>query len=461
MGYNKAFVVDTSEVRGRLDPFYYKVEFLEMQKKLQKIDYGLLSSLSIRVLDGIHKTPKYAEKGLIFLQANNINEGSIDFTKKLKYISSEWEEEVLRRYTPQAGDVLISKDGTIGISATVPEEFEDFSIFVSVMAIRPKQEVIIPEFLRIMISSSIVQQQILQSTKGAVISHLLIGEAKKIKIPLPSKVIQENIIQIMDNANRIKKENEKRAKELLASIDEYLLDKLDITLPKEEKIVSYEVNSSEVFGNRFDPKYYQGYFQKLAYSLNGGKYKVVKLNKLIDKIKTGTTPNNKLKPYSDKGIIFLRNTNLKSFDIDLKNVKYVKNNFSNNLVYSYKNEVIICIAGTIGLSAVNTYDKVSINQNVTSLVVENKFINKDYLVCYLNSELSLKLLRRNCSVATILYLNNNNLKSLKIPLPPLAIQNEISSHIQSLREEAKLLKKEAKEVLKSSKDEVERIIFGE
>jgi len=51
--------------------------------------------------------------------------------------------------------------------------------------------------------------------------------------------------------------------------------------------------------------------------------------------------------------------------------------------------------------------------------------------------------------------------TIKIPLPPLDIQNEIASHIQSLREEAKRLQKEAKEVLRSAKDEVEKIILGD
>ncbi len=52
----------------------------------------------------------------------------------------------------------------------------------------------------------------------------------------------------MDNAYKIKKEKEEKAKSLLDSIDTYLLKKLDITLPKEEKVVSFEVSSSDVFG---------------------------------------------------------------------------------------------------------------------------------------------------------------------------------------------------------------------
>jgi len=434
MGYKKAFVVDTSEIEGRLDPFYYKIEFLEMQKKLQKINYKSLSNLATRILDGIHKTPKYSEKGLIFLQANNINEGNIDFTKKLKYISSEWTSEVLRRYTPKSGDVLITKDGTIGISATVPQNFEDFSIFVSILAIRPKQELIIPEFLRIMISSSIVQQQILQSTKGAVISHLLIGEAKNLKIPLPPKETQNKIIQIMDNAYKIKKENEKRAKELLASIDTYLLDKLDITLPKEEKIVSFKVDSSEIFGSRFDPNYQYN------------KERTMKSHKFNEKY------------LSEISFIFKGQSITKSKVIDgiYPVIAGGQTSPYNSNVYNYEKN-IITISASGAYAGYVWYHNYNIFASDCSIVKSKDNVLPKYLFEILKLKQKEIYKLQHGSAQPHIY--PKDIKFLKIPLPPLPIQNEIASHIQSLRDEAKHLKKEAKDILKSAKDEVEVIIL--
>jgi type I restriction enzyme M protein len=53
-----------------------------------------------------------------------------------------------------------------------------------------------------------------------------------------------------------------------------------------------------------------------------------------------------------------------------------------------------------------------------------------------------------------------DIKSLKIPLPPLEIQTKIANHIQAIRDEAKSLQEEVKEVLESAKKEVENIILG-
>lgn len=53
------------------------------------------------------------------------------------------------------------------------------------------------------------------------------------------------------------------------------------------------------------------------------------------------------------------------------------------------------------------------------------------------------------------------LLDLNIPLPPLALQEEIISHIRQIRDEAKKLKDEANLVLENAKQEIERIILGE
>jgi restriction endonuclease S subunit len=48
-----------------------------------------------------------------------------------------------------------------------------------------------------------------------------------------------------------------------------------------------------------------------------------------------------------------------------------------------------------------------------------------------------------------------------IPLPPLEIQNEITAHIQNVREKAKRLEIAAKAEIEQAKTEVERMILGE
>ena len=54
-----------------------------------------------------------------------------------------------------------------------------------------------------------------------------------------------------------------------------------------------------------------------------------------------------------------------------------------------------------------------------------------------------------------------DIKKISIPLPPPDKQREIVSHIKQIREKAKKLENEAKEVLESTKKVVEKMILGE
>jgi len=241
----------------------------------------------------------------------------------------------------------------------------------------------------------------------------------------------------MDNAYKIKKSNEKRAKELLASIDDYLLNKLDITLPKEEKVVSFISSSSEVFGNRFDPNYNH---PKYDYYKNFKNiYLVTTIKKISLYIQTGFAirkdnrkDNGVIPYYGANGIIGYMNdyTHNGTFLV-VGQDGYIGNHY--------------VVQGKFWASNHNWVLKLKENINIFFVKEFLDFWNYDYLI----------------TGSVIPKITKESLKSIQIPLPPLTIQNEIASHIQSLREEAKRLQEEAKEVLRSAKDEVEKIILGD
>ena len=55
---------------------------------------------------------------------------------------------------------------------------------------------------------------------------------------------------------------------------------------------------------------------------------------------------------------------------------------------------------------------------------------------------------------------SRDLSNLKIPLPPLAVQNKIADEVKKRMQKAESLQKEAKEELEKAKLEVEKIILG-
>ena len=109
-----------------------------------------LGTLMSLITDGTHKTPKYVDKGIPFLSVQNISKGFFDFTK-IKYITKEEHEQLIKRVKPQLNDILLCRVGTLGKALKCTLNIE-FSIFVSLGLLRPVN-VNIVDFIILLINS--------------------------------------------------------------------------------------------------------------------------------------------------------------------------------------------------------------------------------------------------------------------------------------------------------------------
>ncbi|MEJ1937507.1 hypothetical protein WDZ92_45510, partial [Nostoc sp. NIES-2111] len=122
--------------------------------------------LCSRIVDGTHQTPEYIDFGIPFLTVKNltVNHG-ISF-ENLKYISLESHKELSKRANPQKGDILITKDGTLGVTRVVETETE-FSIFVTLALLKPYHFKINSYYFRDVLESKAVSAQFEARKEGS------------------------------------------------------------------------------------------------------------------------------------------------------------------------------------------------------------------------------------------------------------------------------------------------------
>ena len=478
---NKVFIINRSELEGRLDINFNSFSIRKIVERIKSKGALKLIDITEPIKNG--STPsdgKFENSGVTYYRSQDFTLYSFS---KNQYISEIFNSKIIRSYIKK-GDILLAVVGaTLGKVGYVYSEELEGNINQNIARIRINDERFLSEFVAIYLDSNIGQKLIQRYATITTQAYLNNQQLGKIPIPLLKIEVQQNIINILKSAYLKKQQKEAEAQRLLDSIDDYLLGELGITLPKEEELLpqntdknnSYNLdndnplvkkgrlfltNLSEVTGKRIDPDYNSKYFYCLFQSLNNSIYPFERIKKYLKAIKTGTTPNQKLNAFTtEKGIPFLRNTNLKKYEINIENTKYIRTKYKDFLTFSYKDEVIMCIAGTIGISSVNIYDiPISINQNVSSLRFSEE-INPFFISYWFNTNIFLSLAKRASSLATILYLNNDNLKSLPIPIPPLQKQNEIATHISQIRNKANTLKQEGKEILEQAKQEVEQMIL--
>jgi len=150
-----------------------------------------LAEVSSLVIDGPHVTPEYVAAGVPFLTVRNIVNRSIDLSDA-SYISPEDHAVFQRRVRPQRGDILYTKDGTLGVPCLVDSSL-DFSFFVSVALIRLRPEYADPRFVTLALDSDDLRQQVTHLADGAGLKHMVLKSIRALKVRLPSLHTQRAI----------------------------------------------------------------------------------------------------------------------------------------------------------------------------------------------------------------------------------------------------------------------------
>lgn len=163
------------------------------------LDY--LKNLTLKIVDGVHHTPNYVEHGVPFITIKNLTESQgIDF-KQLNYVTLADHHEFIKRADPKPGDVLVTKDGTLGVSRIVEPYHPEFSIFVSVALLRPIASRLRPQMLHSFFDSGFYEHQMGGLSAGSGLKHIHLAHFRCFHIPLPSPNEQDRIAAITLVAN--------------------------------------------------------------------------------------------------------------------------------------------------------------------------------------------------------------------------------------------------------------------
>lgn len=453
-----------SEVSGgRFDPEFY------IGQTIQIATYPLKNFVKIKSGKRIPKGRSYANTTTTYkyLRVDDLDSEILEIDiDKLKSIDKDI-FTLLERYEIHNDEVALSIAGTIGKVFIFHNTTSNRVILTENCVKLQAQDNLLPKFLSLILKTDFLQSQMKRQYIQTTIPKLAIERIKELQIPsIPPLSTQQHIIDLMDKAYKAKQEKENKAKELLDSIDSYLLEELGIILPLranntlDSRIYTQKI--SALSGSRFDANYHQKYYRDLEKSLLSSPYPLVNLASLINNFKKGIEVGSS--EYSqNKEIPFIRVSDITNNGIDFDNVqKFISASLFENLkAYKPKqNELLYSKDGTVGicLEADVSRDYI-ISGGILRLELKAE-VDKDFL-CFLLGSYMINVFANRVSIgAVIKHLNIGEFLNLKIPLPPLAIQTQIANRLKSSKFQALSLEKEAKEILNKAKIDVETLLLS-
>jgi len=178
--------------------------------------WAQLECLTVAISDGVHKKPEYAADGVPFITVKNLTAGPGICFEDLNYITRADHEDFIKRTHPEKGDILVTKDGTIGVVRLIETDIE-FSIFVSVALIKPVMRELGP-YLVYALRASCVQSQIVP--QGAALKHLYLVDLRRLAIPIPPLSEQRRIVARLDTLAAETQRLESLYQEKLVKLDD-------------------------------------------------------------------------------------------------------------------------------------------------------------------------------------------------------------------------------------------------
>ena len=453
---NKIFIVNRSEIQGRLDP-----KMALYNRKVQNWAYP-----KVRLKDILLAKPQYgaAESGVArtnklsprYLRITDIDEYGLISHDDLGATANTLEDQ----YILHANDLLIARSGATVGKAYIHKDCPYTCFFAGYLIrfiINPLKA--LPDYIFAFTQSNTYKEWVNAIQRPSGQPNINAEEYQSLEIPMPPVDIQEKVVSLIRKAYSEKKSKDLEDQQLLDSIDTYLLDELGITLPEvhnELKDRIFLMNRSELEG-RFDPTVY-----KDGVKLISPKWDNVKLSKVALVNPSGA--------YKGQAV---------DTPISFVPMEVVDETFSE---ITTKGETTI--AQSSGFTKFREGDllwakitpcmqngKSAIAKNLTNGLgcVSTEFFilrpkDERLAIEYLHVILHMKCVRETAMLffggsAGQQRVPASFLENFNIPLPSIGKQVEIANHVYELRQQAKELQEEGMRILEEAKLEVEQMIL--
>ena len=436
--YGQMFLVQSGELEGRLDPLYYQmIENFIFAK--QKHYYVSKMSDCINMRRGRFGHRPRNDPALYggkypFIQTGdiakaNMNAGKIPYCQTLNELGLK----TSRLQTKKA--VMITIAANIGDTAVLdyPACYPD-----SLIALTPKSDNLRLEYINIYFKY--IKSYLENLAPQAAQKNINYQQLSPTPIVIPPLSVQDKIIEQYQIATKEKLDKEQQAQTLLNSINDYLLNELQIELPQTDNSLEnriFTVQMNEISGGQFDA---QSQFNK-HYRIQGGKYKNEQLNKLA---------------------ILQKGQSITSDEViegDYPVIAGGQSSPYNHYIANHNGNVITVSASGAYSGYVWYHDYPIFASDCTMVFSRNEDrISTEFLAEILKlKQQEIYLLQKGAGQP---HVYASDLEKLEIPVPPLVTQKKIINHIRQIRQTAINLQIDANNELMQTKANIEKMILG-
>lgn len=156
------------------------------------------------VSDGTHYTPPNTGGPFPFLTVKDMTNEGLSF-KECSYISAdEFQKAKKVGACPERGTVLFSKDGTVG-KVTVIGDVRPFAVLSSVAILRPDSNQVDSKFLAFALQFPQTLADAENRKTGSALRRIILEDLKDVGIPMSPLSVQRDVASLLDRGDRLRR----------------------------------------------------------------------------------------------------------------------------------------------------------------------------------------------------------------------------------------------------------------
>ncbi len=293
------------------------------------------------------------------------------------------------------------------------------------------------EFNQDYIFYSIVHKNIIPFIKGGTRSKLNLSDLKEIQIEYPSLPQQRKIAKILSTCDTVIAKTEEAIAKYQAIKQGMMHDLFTRGILQED--YNYKDKNGtwvELSRNQLRPKYQDApeLYKESELGMIPKDWEVNLLKTYCERISVGIATSSS-KHVREKGVLFLRNQNIKENNIDLNDILFITKDFAeiNRSKYLKAGDVITVRTGYPGISAVVTEDLEG-SQTFTTLITtpQKELLNSHFLSNFINSRFGKMQIFSLQGGGAQQNLNSRALELMKMIKPSLEEQEAIINSLFGL-----------------------------
>jgi type I restriction enzyme S subunit len=168
----------------------------------------ILSDIST-IVDCEHKTAPLVGEGIPSIRTPNIGRGRL-LLADVNCVDEKTYQLWTKRAVPKQGDLILAREAPVGNVAIIPKNLK-VCLGQRTVLIRPKCDMICPEYLNYFLNSNAVNEYLINISNGATVGHLNVTDIRRLKLSnLLPLLVQRKIAAVLSAYDDLIENNNRR-----------------------------------------------------------------------------------------------------------------------------------------------------------------------------------------------------------------------------------------------------------